>query len=308
MSIAPHYDSSEFSYWICFTAEEHAWKTLQTHIAKKTYTDEVKSLLLENIQSICSGDNHVVLLDTEGSVWRMGANNRSQVATNIKKYMKEPQKLEELENIREICCASHHTACIDNDDNLWTFGHNGYYGKLGIGTTTKQISPCKVLGATNVQLVACGENHTLYITQGGELWGFGANNHCQILEEATSGGFRPIRVPFFAGKVVNKVFCFLSESFCIDDENIAYGFGENGNGKVGVGLEQGIVKRPTEIGKCEDGSPMPPIDKIAGTCWCSIFMAGARLYYCGTDPPSSDYIRNKHVFPALVNSLDDNRL
>ena len=140
----------------------------------------------------------------------------------------------------------------------------------------------------------------------GGLWGFGANNHFQISEVAITGISQPIRVPFFAGKVVNKVFCFLSERFCFDDENIAYGFGDNENGRLGVGLEQGIVKRPTEIGKSEDGSPMPPIDKIAGTTWCSIFMAGARLFISGIDTHPAKKRNNtaRHVFPALASSLD----
>jgi alpha-tubulin suppressor-like RCC1 family protein len=60
---------------------------------------------------------------------------------------------------------------------LWAWGA-GSYGQLGLGDTNNRLVPTlvgaeEVFGGSQVRTVACGHEHTLAVTEAGELWAWG---------------------------------------------------------------------------------------------------------------------------------------
>lgn len=109
--------------------------------------------------------------------------------------IESPPALPELEDIptlvrsqtlkiRDVVMSKLHTAVVTDDpvSNLYICGV-GRGGRLGLGDENTQFKFVPVEGAfadRKVRQVALGQNHTLAVTENGELWTWGLNSDCQL--------------------------------------------------------------------------------------------------------------------------------
>eukprot|EP01124_Arcella_intermedia_P029432 TRINITY_DN6208_c0_g2_i1.p1 TRINITY_DN6208_c0_g2~~TRINITY_DN6208_c0_g2_i1.p1 ORF type:complete len:472 (-),score=111.77 TRINITY_DN6208_c0_g2_i1:115-1530(-) len=69
---------------------------------------------------------------------------------------------------------------LTKDGQIWTFGSNKY-GQLGLGDFKDRDTPTRVATLyTNVTQIACGDNHTLCVSQHGHLYSWGLNKNGQL--------------------------------------------------------------------------------------------------------------------------------
>lgn len=106
-------------------------------------------------------------------------------------------------------------------------------------TTPKLV---KTLGTAQVVQVACGQFHTLALTNSGDLYSFGANMHGQLglgyeCEKVT----KPTLVKSLQGFPIAFICCGANHSFVVSKSGSIYGFGKNLFGQLGVG---DLVSRP----------------------------------------------------------------
>ena len=59
-----------------------------------------------------------------------------------------------------LVAANWHTVAVKTDGTLWAWGEN-FYGQLGDGTTTDQVTPVQVGTDTHWASVAAGFYHTI---------------------------------------------------------------------------------------------------------------------------------------------------
>jgi hypothetical protein len=76
-----------------------------------------------------------------------------------------------------VSAGDYHTMAVGVNGSLWAWGM-GSYGQLGLGDTNKRLVPTLVgaeemFGGSKVRTVACGDAHTLAVTEAGELWAWG---------------------------------------------------------------------------------------------------------------------------------------
>lgn len=57
---------------------------------------------------------------------------------------------------------------ITNDNEVYTWGYNGY-GQMGFGDTKSRTLPTKTT-LQNIKQIAIGENHTLALTENGQVF------------------------------------------------------------------------------------------------------------------------------------------
>ena len=65
-----------------------------------------------------------------------------------------------MDNVLAVSAGGYHTMAILNDNTLWAWGGNSN-GQLGDGTTTKRLTPVKVMD--NVRKVSAGNLFTMAI-------------------------------------------------------------------------------------------------------------------------------------------------
>ena len=94
-----------------------------------------------------------------------------------------------LSDVKAIAAGKRHTLALATDGTIWTWGANDR-GQLGIGTTTNQVSPAKVLDPqserdrpfSNVKAVAARGLMSLALRADGSVWAWGANDRGQLGE------------------------------------------------------------------------------------------------------------------------------
>lgn len=77
------------------------------------------------------------------------------------------------------------------DGHVYSFGAN-FYGQLATGNGPESPNEIHSLPATSKILqVAAGHNHSMVLTQAGQVWGFGGNYFGQLGNDSLDSGFRP---------------------------------------------------------------------------------------------------------------------
>jgi hypothetical protein len=83
-----------------------------------------------------------------------------------------------------VAAGGRHTMAVGVDGALWAWGE-GFYGQLGLGDTNNRLVPTlvgaeEVFGGSQVRTIACGRDHTLAVTEAGELWVWGQGVQGQL--------------------------------------------------------------------------------------------------------------------------------
>ena len=96
------------------------------------------------------------------------------------------------------------------------------------------------LGHQSVVQVATGVSHTLCLTESGDLFAFGENNHGQLgLGDAALGNvLTPRRVDFLKGLPIRSISCGSHHSVAVSWSGAVYAWGKNSYGQLGLGTSE----------------------------------------------------------------------
>lgn len=130
---------------------------------------------------------------------------------------------------------------------IYSFGSNGNY-QLGIGTDEDVSSGTPVLMDERVRAISSGGNHTLFITESGELWGVGLNNSGQLgIDEPLKNITAPRRINTDGNKL-GLVCAGWEYSLAVtDDGKTVYACGAGPKGELGLGSNTINTKSPVVI-------------------------------------------------------------
>lgn len=119
---------------------------------------------------LTSNEYHTGYIDNHYDIYLVGDNSHNQVTLNL---ANQPKYIENYINTNEkalqLCCGYQYTIYIDLSNNLH------YYGLY------KSNFDNGLFPIPNVQYIAGGDNHILYIDLSGKLWALGDNTHGQLL-------------------------------------------------------------------------------------------------------------------------------
>jgi alpha-tubulin suppressor-like RCC1 family protein len=138
---------------------------------------------------------------------------------------------------------------LRNDGSLWAFGSNGE-GQLGdgnrglweaYGSEADRDEPVHIMD--DVVAVSTGGGHTMAITRGGTLWGWGSNNFGQVGDGTQNNHTTPVQVK----ENVIAVSAGIGYTMAIDSDNVLWAWGANNHGALGCIPEQ-FAERTTRVG------------------------------------------------------------
>jgi len=140
--------------------------------------------------TVACGNSHTVALKKDGSLWVWGWNMYGQLGTGEvggETTRTTPYQLGTAKDWAAVAAGFVHTLALKKDGSLWAWGvdNNGQIGNDRVGSplfgdSYCAISPVRVGTSNDWESVLAGAFHTVATRKDGSLWGWGANQRCQL--------------------------------------------------------------------------------------------------------------------------------
>ena len=142
-----------------------------------------KMLKVSRSKSVSCGTGHTFVVGDK-KTWYWGCNEESQLGTASTKQFECRPVLFDLKQskyqIESVSCGSHHTAVITEDGRVWVWGWNKF-GQLGRSHPIVSATPLAIGDIPQrATIVACGESHTMVLTNNNHIWTWGSNRFGEL--------------------------------------------------------------------------------------------------------------------------------
>ena len=146
---------------------------------------------------VAIGDNHGVILASDGSLWTWGESGFGWQVLGLGSTVRTQACLRRIgtdTNWVNVAVGGSTTLALKSDGTMWAWGEN-LYGQLGDGTKAKErASPVRSVPGNDWKQVATSGIHCLALKRDGTLWAWGDNWAGQFGNGTTSNSFTPVRI------------------------------------------------------------------------------------------------------------------
>ncbi|XP_023561927.1 X-linked retinitis pigmentosa GTPase regulator isoform X2 [Octodon degus] len=204
-----------------------------------------------------------------------------------------------------LSCGDEHTAVVTGNNKLYVFGSNNW-GQLGLGSksTVKKPTCVKALKSEKVQLAACGRNHTLVLTEVGNVYAAGGNNEGQLGLGDTEERDTFHHISFFTSEHhIKQLSAGSNTSAALSEDGRLFMWGDNSEGQIGLNDVINVcVPHQLDIGK--------PISWISCGYYHSAFITIDGELYTFGEPESGklglpEELLINHRTPQLVAGIPE---
>ncbi|XP_078218875.1 X-linked retinitis pigmentosa GTPase regulator isoform X10 [Callithrix jacchus] len=236
------------------------------------------------------------LMPNSGAVFIFG---KSKIAENI------PGKFWFKNDVAvHLSCGDEHSAVVTGNNKLYVFGSNNW-GQLGLGSKSAVSKPTcvKALKPEKVKLAACGRNHTLVSTEGGNVYATGGNDEGQLGLGDTEERTTFHRVSFFTSQhKIKQLSAGSNTSAALTEDGRLFMWGDNSEGQIGLpNILNACVPHQVTIGK--------PVSWISCGYYHSAFVTNGELYIFGESENGKLGLPNEllsnHRIPQLVPEIPE---
>ncbi|KAH6755370.1 Regulator of chromosome condensation family protein [Perilla frutescens var. hirtella] len=212
--------------------------------------------LESDVRSIALGGLHSVALDVSGHVYTWGYGGFGALGHSV--YHRELlPKLVDGSWDGEMChiaTSGTHTAAITKSGKLYIWGRDEGDGRLGLGPGRGPdfagglSTPSEVKAMPEpVAAVSCGGFFTMALTEGGQLWNWGANSNYELGRGDKIGGWKPQPVPSLKDVRLVQIASGGYHSLALTDKGEVLSWGHGGHGQLGhSSLHSRKVPEPVE--------------------------------------------------------------
>uniref|UniRef100_A0A8B9YIU2 X-linked retinitis pigmentosa GTPase regulator n=1 Tax=Bos mutus grunniens TaxID=30521 RepID=A0A8B9YIU2_BOSMU len=204
-----------------------------------------------------------------------------------------------------LSCGDEHTAITTGNNKLFMFGSNNW-GQLGLGSKSTVNKPTcvKALKPEKVKFVACGRNHTLILTGGGQVYATGGNNEGQLGLGDTDERSAFHLISFFTSQhKIKQLSAGSNTSAALTEDGELFMWGDNSEGQIGLqNITNICVPHQVTIGK--------PISWISCGYYHSAFVTTEGELYTFGEPESGKLglppkLLVNHKVPQLVPGISE---
>ena len=243
--------------------------------------------LATTVTFVACGKAHTVVVSAEGHLYSWGAGACGQLGhpdtSNFPfdedgyPFHPTPRMVASLRGVRLVgaACGDVHTLALSEDGGVYCFG-GGSFGQLGLGNVKNlpvDVDECPFMPApkliesirhVHVVKIACGDSHSMAITDTGELYGWGAaacgqlgiEDQSHLPRDADSSPYEPDPqlTHLLKGKFVISVACGEAHTLVLTDKGALYSFGAASFGQLGYPPQETPRKSTRQS---SDKSPRP---------------------------------------------------
>ncbi|XP_043927990.1 E3 ubiquitin-protein ligase HERC2 [Protopterus annectens] len=186
----------------------------------------VKILLGHRVVQVACGsrDAQTLALTDEGLVFSWGDGDFGKLGRGGSEGCNIPQNIERLngQGVCQIECGAQFSLALTKSGVVWTWGKGDYF-RLGHGTDVHVRKPQVVEGLRGKKIVhvAVGALHCLAVTETGQVFAWGDNDHGQQGNGSTTVNRKPTLVQGLEGQKITRVACGSSHSVAWTTVDIA---------------------------------------------------------------------------------------
>ncbi|XP_070553640.1 E3 ubiquitin-protein ligase HERC2-like isoform X2 [Ptychodera flava] len=178
---------------------------------------QIKSLIGHRVVQVACGsrDAQTLCLTDEGLVFSWGDGDFGKLGRGGSEGVNIPHNIERLngQGVIQIECGAQFSLALTKSGHVWTWGKGDYF-RLGHGTDAHVRKPQMVEGLKGKKIVhvAVGALHCLAVTDQGQVYAWGDNDHGQQGNGSTTVNKKPALVHGLEGVKITKVACGSSHS------------------------------------------------------------------------------------------------
>ncbi|KAJ1524442.1 hypothetical protein ONE63_010939 [Megalurothrips usitatus] len=190
-----------------------------------------------SIQDIVCGGSHSLMLTSKGEVLSCGNNDHGQLGRES--HRTRPELVTSLSDysIQMLACGGSHSLAVTKWGQLFSWGSDSS-GQLGLNSGSGDQWSAKTVKNLALSVVvqsACGQNHSLALTNDGQLFSWGSNQFGQLGLGTTSDQENiPMLVTSLAGIPIAFIACGSNHSFAVSKSGAVFGWGKNSCGQLGL--------------------------------------------------------------------------
>jgi alpha-tubulin suppressor-like RCC1 family protein len=176
---------------------------------------------------------------SNGDLYGFGLDSDGQVGLgNPMASVDNPQKLSfpNTASIKAIAAGGYHSLAVASNGDLYAWGWNSF-GQLGDASLAMGSASPQLIALPNgarAAAVAAGSLHSLVLTTGGEVYGFGLNSDGQLGLGSEDESFAsPQKLSFAGNASIKAIAAGGSHSLAIASSGDLYVWGWNGLGQLG---------------------------------------------------------------------------
>eukprot|EP00742_Colponemidia_sp_Colp-10_P005177 GILJ01005529.1.p1 GENE.GILJ01005529.1~~GILJ01005529.1.p1 ORF type:complete len:638 (+),score=72.35 GILJ01005529.1:42-1916(+) len=207
-----------------------------------------------HIVQIAAGQNVTLALTVDGVVYSWGCSSVGRCGNGSVASVLAPQVVRSFAKVKIsfIAAAYHHCMALTATGTLFTWGA-GAKGQLGHGRTDSVLTPKLVepLQKERVRLLAVGRFHSLAVTVGGDVYGWGSNEYGQLGWQETVAArihTEPVLIPDLIDRKIIQISAGFVHSAAVNHAGDLFTWGSNVYGQCGIESTQ-ESSRPSKLSK-----------------------------------------------------------
>jgi alpha-tubulin suppressor-like RCC1 family protein len=239
-----------------------------------------------NITRVACGENFSLFLTNDGKVYSCGSNGSGQLGVNDTSVRYNPTLISTnigSLTITDISCSSYYSLFLTNTGKVYGCGYN-VHGHLGVNDTADRNVPTLIttnIGSLTISAIACGVNHSLFLTNNGKVYGCGLTNSGQLgLNDLETRNVPTLITTNIGSLTISAIACGADHSLFLTNDGKVYSCGYNIEGRLG--LSDTTTRNVPTLISTNIGSLT--ISAIACTANASFFLTNAgKVYSCGNN-------------------------
>ncbi|CAH1776574.1 unnamed protein product, partial [Owenia fusiformis] len=186
----------------------------------------VKDLVGKRVIQVACGsrDAQTIALVDDGTLYSWGDGDFGKLGRGGSEGCNRPHPVERLQGLGviQIECGAQFTLALTKSGHVWTWGKGDYF-RLGHGTDAHVRKPQLVesLKGKKIIHVAVGALHCLAVSDTGQVYAWGDNDHGQQGNGSTTVNRKPALVQNLEGYKITRVACGSSHSVCWSTTNLS---------------------------------------------------------------------------------------